>query len=82
MFLLSLDEMERVKRVHALRSFVAMEERTHVSERTWRTAFKSRRPTPQVLDALGALGARSSKILIWDEPSSLTGPTIRQQVPA
>lgn len=82
MFLLSLDEMERVKRAHALKTFVSMEQRTGVSERTWRTAVKTRRPTPQVLDALGALGARSNKILIWDEPSSLAGSVERQAVPA
>ena len=78
MFLLSLDEMERVKSVNGLTSFVAMEQRTGVSERTWRTAFKSRRPTPAVLDALGHLGARPDKIMIWSE----TPATARQAVPA
>lgn len=81
MFLLSLDEMERVKRAHALTSFTAMERRTQVSERTWRTAFKTRRPTPAVLDALGALGARSSKILVWEDPLVGAHP-FRQAVPA
>ena len=67
MFLLSLDEMERVKSVNGLTSYVSMEQRTRVSERTWRTAFKTRRPTPAVLDALGELGARPDKLIIWSE---------------
>ena len=78
MFLLSLDEMERVKAVNGLTSFIAMAARTGVSERTWRTAFKSRRPTPAVLDALGDLGARPEKIMIWAEAPAAA----RQAVPA
>lgn len=66
MFLLSLDEIERVKRANGLTSNVAMEARTGVSERTWRTAFRTRRPTPQVLDGLAGLGARADRILVAD----------------
>ncbi|NKS66801.1 XRE family transcriptional regulator [Rhodococcus hoagii] len=82
MFLLSLDEMSRVKRANSIGTFAAMEQRTNVSERTWRTAFKTRRPTPAVLDALGALGARSSKILVWEDPADVARPAIREAMPA
>ncbi|AVL98924.1 transcriptional regulator [Gordonia iterans] len=83
MFLLSLDEMERVKGANNLPTFASLEEKTHVSERTWRTAFKSRRPTPAVLDALGGLGARPDRILIWQEPSQVVrAGAVRQAVSA
>lgn len=67
MFLLSLDEVDRVKRAHGLTSNAALEARTGVSERTWRTAMKQRRPTPQVLDALETLGARADRVLIAED---------------
>lgn len=64
MFLLSLDEMDRVKRLAGLKTFVDMERATAVSERTWRTATKTRKPTTHVLDALAILGARADRVLV------------------
>ncbi|WP_353107769.1 XRE family transcriptional regulator [Gordonia sp. (in: high G+C Gram-positive bacteria)] len=69
MFLLSLDEIARVKTINGLGSAASMEGASDVSERTWRTAFKTRKPTPAVLDALGNLGARPSRILVWEDPA-------------
>lgn len=72
MFLLSLDEIERVKRARGLHGFVDLEAATGVTRKTWSTAIRGRRPTPQVLDALAALGARPDRILIADEATSTT----------
>lgn len=71
MFLLSLDEVERVKRINGINTYVKLGERTALSERTWRHAIKTRKPTPQVLDALARLGARPDRILVADEPARI-----------
>ncbi|UTN92963.1 helix-turn-helix DNA binding domain protein [Gordonia phage Finkle] len=71
MFLLSLDEIERVKRVNGISTYVALEKRTPLSERTWRQAVKTRKPTPQVLDALASLGARADRILVADDAARI-----------
>lgn len=65
-FLISLDEVERVKRMHGIDSTVGLANRTDVSRSTWSRALRTRRPTPDVLDALAQLGARASHILIAD----------------
>lgn len=70
-FIISLDEVERVKRVNGLRSNVDLAARTGISRNTWSKALRDRRPTPQVLDALAALGARPSKILISEDMTAL-----------
>ena len=70
-FLISLDEVERVKRVHGLRTNVDLANKTGVSRNTWSKALRDRRPTPQVLDALAALGARPSKVLISEDMTGL-----------
>jgi transcriptional regulator with XRE-family HTH domain len=64
MFLISLDELERVKRANHLRTAVDLAGRTGVSRNTWNKAIKTRRPTPQVLDALAELGARPDRVLV------------------
>jgi hypothetical protein len=69
MFLLSLDEVERVKRAHRISSVTRLAEVTELTRKTWSTALRDRRPTPQVLDALARLGARPDRILISDESS-------------
>ncbi|MDI9914405.1 XRE family transcriptional regulator [Rhodococcus sp. IEGM 1379] len=69
MFLLSLDEVERVKRAHRISSVTRLAEVTALTRKTWYTALRDRRPTPQILDALARLGARPDRILISDEPA-------------
>lgn len=67
MFLLSLDEIDRVKRMNHLQTYVDLEEATGVTRKTWREAIVSRKPQATVLQALAELGARANRILI-DEP--------------
>lgn len=67
MFLISLDELERTKRRHGIRSTTELAAASGVSRRTWTTTLRDRRPTPQVLDALARLGARPDRVLIADE---------------
>lgn len=71
MFLLSLDEIAYVKKKNNIEGNTGLETATGVTRKTWHTALKFRRPTPQVLDALAMLGARPSKILVADEPLAL-----------
>jgi hypothetical protein len=70
-FLISLDEVERVKRMHHITSTKDLAERTKLARSTWTRALSTRKPTPDVLDALAALGARSSKVLISEDMSGL-----------
>lgn len=71
MFLLSLDELDRVKRAHKLSSLVDLERETGVTRKTWRDAIKTREPKPAVLQALAALGARPNRILVVDEMATV-----------
>ena len=66
-FLLSLDEIARVRKAHGIKSVTQLAERTSVSRKTWSTALNSRRPTPDILTALARLGARPDRVLIRDE---------------
>lgn len=66
-FLLSLDEIARVKRRNGIASNVELARVSGLARNTWTTAMKTRRPTPQVLDALAALGAQPNRVLILDE---------------
>ena len=70
MFLLSLDEIDRVKRLHHITSNVALAEKTNLSRKTWTVATNTRKPTPAVLEALAALGADPSKILVTTETTA------------
>lgn len=63
-FLISLDELERVKRVNRLETAVDLAAFTKVSRNTWNKALKTRKPTPQILDALAFMGARPDRVLI------------------
>lgn len=67
-FLISLDEVARVKKIHGLQSVSDIARLTGMGRATWSRAFNTRRPTPDVLDALAALGARPQKVPI-SEPS-------------
>lgn len=69
-FLISLDELDRVKRLNGLRTNVDLANHSTVSRNTWNQAVKTRRPTPQVLDALAGLGADPSRILVREEEAA------------
>ena len=64
MFLISLDELDRVKRLNRLHTAVDLAENTDLSRNTWNTAIKTRRPTPQALEALAQLGADPARVLV------------------
>lgn len=63
-FLLSLDEIERVKRVNRIKTAVDLAAKSGVSRNTWNKALKTRKPTPQILEALAELGAMPERVLI------------------
>lgn len=71
-FLISLDEVERVKRLNRIGSTVELAQRTNVSRSTWGRALSARTPKPDVLQALAALGARPDRILVADDLEALT----------
>ena len=71
MFLISLDELDRVKRLNHLSTAVDLANRTGLSRNTWNAVIKKRRPTPQVLDALSELGAQPDRILIKHDPNEV-----------
>ena len=64
MFLISLDELDRIKRLNHLYTAVDLADRTGLSRNTWNIAMKTRRPTPQVLEALARLGADPTRVLV------------------
>lgn len=66
-FLISLDEVERVKRLNGIRYTSELSERTGISRSTWTRVLGSRKPSSDVLDALAGLGARASRVLIADD---------------
>lgn len=70
-FLISLDEVERVKRIHNIKSTVELAKRTDIARSTWTRALSTRKPTPDVLDALANLGAKPSRVLICEDLSEL-----------
>lgn len=63
-YLLSLDEIDRVKRLNHITSNTGLEEATNVTRKTWAQAINTRQPTMKVLDALADLGADPSRILV------------------
>lgn len=67
MVLLSLDEVDRVKRLNHITSASGFEEKTGITRKTWAKAFNTRKPTMTVIESLIELGARPSKILVVDE---------------
>lgn len=71
MFLISLDELDRVKRINRLYTAVDLANRTGLSRNTWNAAIKNRRPTPQVLNALAELGAAPERVLVKQETTQL-----------
>jgi len=71
-FLISLDEVERVKKLNRIGSTVELAQRTNVSRSTWGRALSARTPKPDVLQALAALDARPDRILVADDLEALT----------
>ncbi len=66
-FLISLDELDIVKRRHHIKTISELAEATSLSRPTWTKAINTRRPTPDVLNALAELGARPDRILVLAE---------------
>ncbi|CAB0533213.1 transcriptional regulator [Corynebacterium diphtheriae] len=66
-FLISLDEVERVKKLNGIKYTSQLAERTSVSRATWTRVLGSREPTASVLNALASLGARPGRILVVDD---------------
>lgn len=69
MFLLSLDELERVKRAHGIRTTSQLADLSGLSRRTWTSVLRDRHPSRQVLDALARLGANPARVLIAEDVS-------------
>lgn len=69
-FYISLDELERVKRLHGLKSTSDIAAATRMGRSTWTRAVNNRRPTPDILNALARLGARPGKILVLEDDES------------
>lgn len=67
MLLLNLNELDRVKRLNHITSNTGLAERTNLSRKTWSTATTSRRPTIAVLNALAALGADPTRLLVVEQ---------------
>lgn len=67
MFLLSLDEIDRVKKLHRITSTTALAELTQLTRKTWATAINTRKPTTAILDALADLGANPARVLTIDD---------------
>lgn len=72
MYLLSLDELDRVKRANKIKSYEELEKRTGITRKTWSKAFRTREPQITVLQALSELGARPNKILVQEEATTVT----------
>lgn len=69
-FLVSLDELDRVKRANHITSTVELADRTGVSRSTWSRVLATRKPTGDVLEALANLGARPTKVLVLEDSSA------------
>ena len=66
-FLLSLDEIDRVRRANRLPTYSDLERETSITRKTWSKAMTTREPYPSILQALAKLGARPNRILVLDE---------------
>lgn len=62
--LLSLDEIDRVKRLHGITSNTGLEEKTGITRKTWARAINTRQLSVPVMEALHALGARPDRLLV------------------
>ena len=66
-FLISLDEIERIKRANRVYSTRELADRTGISRSTWTRVMKTRQPTDAVLQALARMGANPAQILVSEE---------------
>ncbi|MFI5504496.1 XRE family transcriptional regulator [Corynebacterium kutscheri] len=66
-FLLSLNEIDLVKRRHKISTITELEGITGITRKTWREALATREPKPAVLQALAGLGARPNRVLVADD---------------
>lgn len=64
MLLLSLDEIDRVKRMNHIESWSAMEDLTHITRKTWSKTANTRRASWDVMEALVKIGARPDRLLV------------------
>ena len=62
--LLSLDEVDRVRRLNGLHSYTALEDKTGITRKTWAKVLRSRELSTPVMEALHDLGARPGKLLV------------------
>lgn len=62
--LLSLDEVDRIKRLHRIHSNLALADKAQLSRNTITRALRTREPTPMVLQALHDLGAKPDRLLV------------------
>lgn len=69
-FLISLDELDRVKRANHIGSTVELAKRTNLARSTWARVASTRKPTPDILEALATLGARPAKILVLEDSNT------------
>lgn len=67
MFLLSLDEVDRVRRLNRIQSNTELAERTGISRKTWSHVLRTRSLSPSVLNALAELGANPSRVLVFED---------------
>lgn len=69
-FVLSLDEIARVAGHTGLPLARDLADRTGITRKTWSTALRTRRATPDILDALADLGARADRVLVLDDATA------------
>lgn len=69
--LISLDEVDRLKRAHGVTTIRELADIMPISRRTLSVALRDRRATSTVLNAFAAIGADPERILIIDEGDAL-----------
>lgn len=69
--LLSLDEIDRVKRLHGITSNTGLEDRTGITRKTWAKAINTRQLSIPVMEALYDLGARPDRLIVGVETPGL-----------
>lgn len=62
--LLSLDELDRVKRMNGISSTTELATRTGVSRNTWTSVVRTRRLSDSTLQALHQLGGRPDRLMV------------------
>ena len=70
--LLSLDEVDRVKRINGISSTTELANRTGVSRNTWSDVLRTRRIADSTLQALHRLGGRPDHLMVAVEDPAET----------